>query len=65
MTFAGPSGEQTHTEVGPPLLEVLAIAGVFPTLNTRVAATGDDNYVATVTPAEQLIGQRPLEAFPK
>jgi hypothetical protein len=61
VTFAGPSGEQTHTEVGPPLLEVLALAGVFPTLNTWVAATGDDNYVATVTPAEQLIGQQPLE----
>ncbi len=60
VSFAGPSGVQTHTEVGPSLLEVLAIAGVVPTLNTWVAAVGDDNYVATVTPAEQFAGQRPL-----
>jgi hypothetical protein len=26
-----------------------------------VAAVGDDNYVATVTPAEQLAGSRPLQ----
>jgi hypothetical protein len=43
------------------LLNVLALAGVFPTRNTWVAATGDDNYVATVTPAEQLVGGRPLQ----
>jgi hypothetical protein len=61
VTFAGPTGAQTHTEVGPPLLEVLALAGVFPTFNTWVAATGENNYVATVTPAEQLLGGRPLQ----
>jgi hypothetical protein len=61
VSFGGPSGEQTHTEVGPSLLEVLAAAGVAPTLNTWVAAVGDDNYVATVTPAEQLVGGRPLQ----
>src|ERR1700689_4764353 len=61
VSFGGPSGEQTHTEVGPPLLEVLAAAGVVPTLNTWVAAVGDDNYVATVTPAEQFVGGRPLQ----
>ena len=61
VSFGGPSGEQTHTEVGPPLLEVLAAAGVAPTLDTWVAAVGDDNYVATVTPAEQLVGGRPLQ----
>jgi len=61
VSFGGPSGEQTHTEVGPPLLEVLAAAGVVPTPNTWVAAVGDDNYVATVTPAEQFVGGRPLQ----
>jgi hypothetical protein len=61
VSFEGPTGEQTHTEVGPPLLEVLAAAGIRPTLNTWVAATGDDNYVATVTPAEQFVGGRQLQ----
>ena len=61
VSFGGPTGEQTHTEVGPSLLEVLALAGVVPTLNTWVAAVGDDNYVATVTPAEQIVGGRPLQ----
>src|ERR1700689_5124716 len=37
VSFAGPTGVQTHTEVGPPLLEGLAPAGVPPTLNTRLA----------------------------
>jgi hypothetical protein len=60
VSFLGPSGLQTHTETGPPLLEVLWLAGVFPTLNTWVAAVGDDNYTATVTPAEQAVGGRPL-----
>jgi hypothetical protein len=61
VSFEGPGGVQTHTEVGPSLLEVLAAAGVKPTLNTWVAAVGDDNYVATVTPAEQFVGGRPLQ----
>jgi hypothetical protein len=61
VSFEGPSGEQTHTETGPPLLEVLAAAGVRLGLNTWVAAVGDDNYVATVTPAEQTVGGRPLQ----
>jgi hypothetical protein len=61
VSFEGPGGEQTHTETGPALLAVLAVAGVVPTLNTWVAAVGDDNYVATVTPAEQLLGGRPLQ----
>lgn len=61
VSFGGPSGEQSHTEVGPSLLEVLAVAGVVPTLNTWVAAVGDDNYTATVTPAEQIVGGRPLQ----
>jgi hypothetical protein len=61
VSFEGPGGVQTDTETGPPLLDVLALAGIRPTLNTWVAAVGDDNYVATVTPAEQLVGGRPLQ----
>jgi hypothetical protein len=61
VSFQGPGGTQTHTEVGPALLEVLAAARIWPTLNTWVAAVGDDNYTATVTPAEQLVGGRPLQ----
>jgi hypothetical protein len=61
VSFEGPGGVQSDTETGPPLLEVLALAGIRPTLNTWVAAVGDDNYVATVTPAEQLVGGRPLQ----
>jgi hypothetical protein len=61
VSFEGPGGVQAHTEVGPSLLEVLAAAGVAPTLNTWIAAVGDDNYVATVTPAEQFAGGRPLQ----
>ena len=61
VSFEGPGGTQTHTEIGPSLPVVLAAAGIFPTLNTWVAATGDDDYVATVTPAEQFVGGRPLQ----
>jgi hypothetical protein len=61
VSFLGPSGTQTHTEVGPSLLTVLAAARIRPTLGTWVAAVGLDNYVATVTPAEQLVGGRPLQ----
>jgi hypothetical protein len=61
VSFTGPGGVQTHTEVGPSLFEVLAAAGIRLGLNTWVAATGDDNYVATVTPAEQFTGGRPLQ----
>ena len=61
VSFEGPGGVQADTETGPALLEVLALAGIRPTLNTWVAAVGDDNYVATVTPAEQFAGGRPLQ----
>jgi hypothetical protein len=61
VTFQGPAGAQTHTEVGPALWQVLAAAGVRPGLDTWVAAVGYDNYVATVTPAEQFAGGRPLQ----
>jgi hypothetical protein len=61
VSFLGPGGTQTHTEVGPSLLAVLAAARIWPTLSTWVAAVGLDNYVATVTPAEQRVGGRPLQ----
>jgi len=62
VSFIGPGGTQTHTEVGPPLLEVLLFGGVFSDpFDTWVAAVGSDNYVATVTPGEQLVGGRPLQ----
>jgi hypothetical protein len=61
VSFTGPGGVQIHTEVGPSLFEVLAAAGIRLGLNTWVTATGDDNYVATVTPAEQFTGGRPLQ----
>jgi hypothetical protein len=57
-----PAVQQTHTEVGPSLSTVLAVAGIwFPTVNTWVAGVGNDNYVATVTPFEQFAGGRPLQ----
>jgi hypothetical protein len=59
--LAGAPPAQTHTEIGPALWEVLAAAGIRPTLNTWVAAVSDDNYMATVTPAEQFAGGRPLQ----
>jgi len=61
VSFIGPGGAQSHTEVGPPLLETLLFAGIVPTFNTWVAAVGSDNYVATVTPGEQLFGGRQLQ----
>jgi hypothetical protein len=62
VSFIGPGGTQTHTEVGPALLEVLLFGGVFSDpFNTWVAAVGSDNYVAAVTPGEQLVGGRPLQ----
>jgi hypothetical protein len=62
VSFIGPGGTQTHTEVGPPLLEVLLFGGVFSNpFDTWVAAVGSDNYVATVTPGEQLVGGRQLQ----
>jgi hypothetical protein len=61
VSFIGPGGTQSHTEVGPPLLEVGLFAGILPTFNTWIAAVGSDNYVATVTPAEQLVGGRQLQ----
>ncbi len=61
VSFQGPGGTQSHTEVGPPLLETLLLAGSVPTFDTWVAAVGSDNYVAAVTPGEQLVGGRQLQ----
>ena len=60
VTFIAGTASQTDTETGPTLAAVLAAAHVAPGLNTWVAAVGDDGYVATVTPAEALVGARPL-----
>ncbi len=60
VSFIGPGGTQTHTEEGPPLLEVLALTGAPLDLKAWAAAVGSDNYVATVTPAEDYAGGRPL-----
>jgi hypothetical protein len=60
VSFGGPSGEQTHTETGPTLDEVLRAAHIWPDLGTWVAGVGSDDYIATVTPAEAWVGGRPL-----
>ncbi|HEY2593848.1 MAG TPA: hypothetical protein VGK33_08100 [Chloroflexota bacterium] len=61
VSFIGPGGTQSHTEVGPSLLEVGLFAGIVPTFNTWIAAVGSDNYAATVTPGEQLVRGRQLQ----
>jgi hypothetical protein len=60
VSFGGPSGEETNTETGPTLGEVLRAAGIWSSFNTWVAAVGSDDYVATATPAEAWVGGRPL-----
>jgi hypothetical protein len=60
VTFLAGTASQTDTETGPTLAAVLAAARIAPGLNTWVAAVGDDGYVAAVTPAEALVGGRPL-----
>ena len=60
VTFIAGTTSQTDTETGPALSAVLLAAHVLPGLSTWVAAVGDDGYVATVTPAEALVGDRPL-----
>lgn len=60
VTFAGPGGSQTHIERGPSLTTVLFASGIIPDVNTWATGVGDDNYAATVTPAEEWIGGRPL-----
>ncbi len=60
VAFGGPGGIQHHTETGPVLSLVLAVAGIPATSSTWVAAVGSDGYAATVTPAEATAGGRPL-----
>lgn len=60
VTFSAGTTSETDTEQGPPLLEVLAAAGIPIGPTTWVAAVGSDGYVAVVTPAEALVGGRPL-----
>jgi hypothetical protein len=61
VTFQAGTTPQTHTEIGPSLAAVLRAAHLRSGLNTWVAGVGDDGYVAVVTPAEQWVGQRPLQ----
>jgi hypothetical protein len=60
ISFSGMKGMESKKEAGPSLLAVLAAGGVQTNANTWVAATGADNYVATFTPDEQLVGGREL-----
>jgi hypothetical protein len=57
--LAGPAPQQ-HTETGPTLSAVLRAARIPFGLDTWVAGVGSDGYVATVTPAEAFVGNRPL-----
>jgi hypothetical protein len=61
VSFQAGTTPQTHTEIGPSLGTVLRAAHVRSDLNTWVAGVGSDAYVAVVTPAEQWVGQRPLQ----
>ncbi len=60
VTFEAGTASQQHVEVGPTLQAVLRAAHIRTDLNTWVAAVGSDGYVATVTPAEAWVGDRPL-----
>ena len=57
--LAGPT-PTNNTETGPLLSDVLGAAGITPGPNTYVASVATDNYIATVTPAEAVVGDRPL-----
>lgn len=61
VSFTGPGGTQSHTEIGPTLADVLRAAHIPWGLDTWVAAVGSDGYVATVTPIEAFVGGRPLQ----
>ncbi len=57
--LAGPT-PTNNTETGPLLGDVLGAAGITPGPNTYVASVATDDYIATVTPAEAGVGNRPL-----
>ncbi|HEX3691018.1 MAG TPA: hypothetical protein VHV28_15060 [Solirubrobacteraceae bacterium] len=61
VSFQAGTAPQSHTEVGPSLSTVLRAAHVLGGLNTCAAGVGSDAYVAVVTPAEQWVGERPLQ----
>ena len=60
VSFIAGTTPQTHTERGPRLDSVLAAAGINPLAVAWVAAVASDDYIATVTPAEDWIGGRRL-----
>ena len=60
VSFLAGTASQTHTEVGATLADVLRAAHLRLDRDTWVAAVGSDGYVATATPAEALVGGRPL-----
>ena len=61
VSFLAGTAAQQHTEIGPTLSAVLRAARIPVDLNSWVAAVGSDGYVATVTPAEAWLGNRPLQ----
>ncbi len=60
VTFLAGSTPTNNTETGPLLADVLTAVGITPGPNTYVSAVATDNYIATVTPAEAGVGNRPL-----
>ena len=60
VDFLSGAGPQTHTERGPALAAVLAVAGMPIGPNTAVVAVGGDGYGAAVTLGEAYFGGRPL-----
>jgi len=60
VSFQAGTSPQTHTETGPRLDSVLAAAGIPSFTVAWVAAVASDDYVATVTPAEDWVGGRRL-----
>lgn len=60
VSFLAGTTPQTHTETGPRLDSVLLAAGINPLAVAWVAAVASDDYVATVTPAEDWVGGRRL-----
>jgi hypothetical protein len=60
VTFRSGTGVQTHTERGPALAAVLAVAGMPVGAGTSVVAVGSDGYGAAVTLGEYYFGGRTL-----
>lgn len=60
VSFQAATTPQTHAETGPRLDRVLLAAGINSRAVAWVAAVASDNYVATVTPAEDWVGGRRL-----